>query len=320
MTAGKFSQVLIIYHAGCMDGLFSAYAVQYWVPATEYVYCPAQYGDPVPEVGDYDWVYVVDFSYPADTMKKMIRDTEGRITCIDHHKTAAEELRGLEHVVFDMGRSGAALTWDYLNTYSDVPPWPIQYVEDRDLWKWKLLDSKTVNEYLRAVFSGALRDSGLAETGFKTFCSLVHEDANSVPQEWSLTPMDCYITTGSLLIRTAEEEITKQADRAEFEYVSSEHGVEPVYLLNTAYKISETLHYILKNKDCRFAVAWFKVPGKYVFSLRGRDDDDFDVSRIAKSLGGGGHPKAAGFTVDERDTDRITALLVGNWWADTDER
>jgi nanoRNase/pAp phosphatase (c-di-AMP/oligoRNAs hydrolase) len=47
-----------------------------------------------------------------------------------------------------------------------------------------------------------------------------------------------------------------------------------------------------------FAASWFqRTDGKFVYSLRVRDGD-FDVSEFAKQFGGGGHAKAAGFTVD----------------------
>jgi nanoRNase/pAp phosphatase (c-di-AMP/oligoRNAs hydrolase) len=46
-------------------------------------------------------------------------------------------------------------------------------------------------------------------------------------------------------------------------------------------------------------LAYFKRnDGKYQYSGRVSDDSDFDVSKLAKSFGGGGHAKAAGFTLD----------------------
>ena len=61
---------------------------------------------------------------------------------LDHHKTAMEELQPLLDDpesgitgVFDMGRSGAALAWQYLANKKPLPEL-LQYVEDRDLWRF----------------------------------------------------------------------------------------------------------------------------------------------------------------------------------------
>lgn len=50
-------------------------------------------------------------------------------------------------------------------------------------------------------------------------------------------------------------------------------------------------------KSGPFGVCWFESKeGDKVFSLRSTEESGVDVSAIANSLGGGGHPRAAGFT------------------------
>ena len=52
--------------------------------------------------------------------------------------------------IFDMERSGAGLTWDYF--YPGRPrPWLIDYVEDRDLWRFKIEDAEVVNAYISTI-------------------------------------------------------------------------------------------------------------------------------------------------------------------------
>jgi nanoRNase/pAp phosphatase (c-di-AMP/oligoRNAs hydrolase) len=48
---------------------------------------------------------------------------------------------------------------------------------------------------------------------------------------------------------------------------------------------------------------WQRADGKFQYSLRSRNhlkegDDSFDVSELAKLMGGGGHKNAAGFESD----------------------
>ena len=53
----------------------------------------ASHGDPPPEVDGRE-VYVVDFAYPRPVMEAMARHAR-KLTVIDHHITAAQDLEGL---------------------------------------------------------------------------------------------------------------------------------------------------------------------------------------------------------------------------------
>ena len=69
---------------------------------------------------------------------------------LDHHKTAATHLgAGTEavpnlEVTLDMGRSGATIARDYFAPAGLTPAQQqlFAYVEDADLWRWALPDSK----------------------------------------------------------------------------------------------------------------------------------------------------------------------------------
>ena len=61
---------------------------------------------------------------------------------------------GTHFARFDMGRSGAVLAWDYFfggPSTGRPRPWIVEYVQDRDLWAWKLPRSKEVSAYLRSL-------------------------------------------------------------------------------------------------------------------------------------------------------------------------
>ncbi len=67
--------------------------------------------------------------------------------------------------------------------------------------------------------------------------------------------------------------------------------------VNAAYfGISEVLHKAAQGR--KFALGWFRRhDGKYQYSVRVDEDSDFDGSKLATCYGGGGHVKAAGFTL-----------------------
>ena len=79
---------LIIYHALCADGAGAAFAA--WCKFGEKAeYRAAKYGDPAPtdeDVRDRE-VYVLDFSYPMDDLRRMAV-VASKVVEIDHHKTA----------------------------------------------------------------------------------------------------------------------------------------------------------------------------------------------------------------------------------------
>jgi hypothetical protein len=157
------TNVLCVYHRDCADGFAAAWAVhRRFGAAVDFV--AAKYGDPPPKCAGRD-VLVVDFSYPREVLEAMAQEARS-VLVLDHHKTAAEQLAGLPSAegladqwlgsiknwkgaaptanggktnlatVFDMNRSGAGITWDYL--HPGVPrPCLIDLVEDRDLWRFK---------------------------------------------------------------------------------------------------------------------------------------------------------------------------------------
>jgi oligoribonuclease NrnB/cAMP/cGMP phosphodiesterase (DHH superfamily) len=128
---------LVIYHAGCPDGVGAA-LVAYLKFGENALYYPGVYQQPFPIVeaieagGD---IYCLDFSYPRDVLVKasddhvMMRVLPGwamagvmpkgaerpNIYLIDHHKTAEAALKDLDypgiHITFDMEHSGAVLAY-----------------------------------------------------------------------------------------------------------------------------------------------------------------------------------------------------------------
>lgn len=149
---------LVLYHAGCTDGLAAAWAVRHaYAGIKQPVECvPVKHGQLPPDVRGRR-VIIVDFSYPRETLLQMVEVAES-IEVYDHHKTAKADLEGLEdahdrlYTVFDMERSGAGIAWDeHLSADEGEPrPWFIDVVEDNDLWRFKYPSTKAMVEYIRS--------------------------------------------------------------------------------------------------------------------------------------------------------------------------
>lgn len=167
------SKVLCIYHASCADGLGAAWAV-HCALGEEVEFVAAKYGErvvgfrgslPIAEgllecIIGRD-VLIVDFSYPLLVLRAMAQEARS-VLVLDHHKTAQEDLAGIGYpngsyeqfreacagargtsgnlaAIFDLIRSGAGLTWDYLHPNTPRPR-IIDLIEDRDLWRFKFGD------------------------------------------------------------------------------------------------------------------------------------------------------------------------------------
>ena len=135
---------LLITHKNCPDGLGCAIATKAWhvengydVPEIVFV----QYGDAVPDCTG-KVVLMADFSFDLPTIEKMHGDSE-YLYILDHHKTSEETLKTVsdDYATFDSSKSGAVLTWEYFYGDREVPK-ILLYIQDRDLWKWELTNSK----------------------------------------------------------------------------------------------------------------------------------------------------------------------------------
>jgi len=264
-----------LYHANCNDG--SAAALAAWLVHGDEGndYFPVQYGYDPPNGLEGQDVVMLDFSYPRSVIDEM-RTYAKSILIIDHHKTAEAELsksflpeEGKCSItcIFDMDRSGAVLAWIHFFPATVIPDL-FKHIEDRDMWWFRMEGTNEIHKALQIypdwqkwleLDSHQLRVEGTAITRFMIQKSMQIINTPPRPKWYS------YI------------------------YV-------PVYNL-PAFMISDTLHDALeKYPEAQFAVAYFDLPDKRVYSLRSRKNG-FDVSEIAKANSGGGHHSAAGFTV-----------------------
>ena len=139
---------MVIYHGNCADGFSAAWC--FWRKYRDDCdYVAGVYQQAPPDVTG-RCVYLVDFSYKRDVVLLMLEQAE-HIVLIDHHKTALEDLAGIESEKFstftDLNRSGATLAWDFLFPDEDRPLL-LGHVEDRDLWRFKLPGTREIQAFV----------------------------------------------------------------------------------------------------------------------------------------------------------------------------
>ncbi len=297
---------LVIYHGHCADGMGAAFAAYMKLGDTaEYVM--GLYDAKFPELDLFRLrtVYIVDFSYSAAQIREIAK-VATKVIILDHHKTAMQELVGPEFpinvtVVFDMERSGAAITWDYFfpdgveptpekrdhwsNRIVGTRPKLIEYIQDRDLWTWKLPQSHEINAYISLFDLKLQAFDGLAE---------------KLEDDFRHGLGECQ-AHGHWLLKQQEKIVGKICALAFERRIPGKTHQRNVMFINTSMMISEVGNELLKrHPHIDFVAGWFdKDESTRVWSLRA-NKGGFDVSALAKVYGGGGHPAAAGFTTSTK--------------------
>lgn len=283
-------QAVVIYHADCMDGFGAAWAFQQWkeeVYGSENVqYIPCNYNQNIFEFG-YSFagkdVYIVDFSFSREVLT-MIAKVANYVLVLDHHKTAKEALENWEdkpantEIVFDMKKSGAGLTWDRFDTIFDEGGRAslINYIEDRDLWQFKLPCSREIN----AVVASTPKI-------FKAYTELNNDLMHN---------FNGVIHAGQYLLRQHQAHVDSIVALARPCKISLPTGEYNGLVANSNYQFASDVGNELAKLSGTFGAI-------YVTDNRGatkwslRSIGNYDVSGIAKQFGGGGHKNAAGFEI-----------------------
>ncbi len=272
---------LIVYHARCADGFTAAWvAHRHHGGRCELV--AARHGEDPPDVRGRD-VVILDFSYRRQKLSAMHADAASLLV-LDHHRSAERDLAGLPFARFDMERSGAGMAWDHY--FPGQPrPWLVDYVEDRDLWRWALPDSRAVSAWSRTIdFELAAWDRLAAE------------------------PLAVVAERGRAILAYVDRVVADHVRHAAMVRLAG-HVVPAV---NATTETSEIGHVLAESAP--FSVTWTEGPDGYHYSLRSSRENPahVDVSenrgplrrrrspargRLSKPAGG---PRAGGGRARER--------------------
>lgn len=287
---------ICIYHAGCTDGFAAAWAVHQRWGGGDLQYVPAAYGDAPPDVTG-KRVLIVDFSYKRPVIEQLSASAS-QIVILDHHKSAEVDLGGFNHIIggsfqdvdlilkrvggplpnlltaFDPNHSGAVLAWKFCHPATRVPH-VLQYVEDRDLWRFSLKNSRAVNAFI-----------GSWPSDFDVWSERVEIDfgRNYASDE--------AIRKGEAVLNQRAKDIDALLDVALRTMVI---GGASVPTANVPFFLASDAGNILAEGNPFAATYYDRGDGTRAFSLRS-SSEGIDVSEIAQRYGGGGHKHAAGFS------------------------
>jgi nanoRNase/pAp phosphatase (c-di-AMP/oligoRNAs hydrolase) len=269
----------LVFHAGCPDGFGAAWAAwRAWGDEARYI--ARGHEDPFdPSRFEDQLVVFADISLRNERLLAL-SEVAAQIVILDHHLSAHDHFHsdpGIEnslvengHVAhFDLDHSGAILSWQYFHP-GEAPPDLLSYVEDQDLWNWKLPQSEEVN----AAIGSYDRDFGVwSELAARTHSDLARE--------------------GAPIVRANQIEVRRVLTHSHPVALETER-IEAVNAVANRASIGHEL-----AKRCRFGKAWglvYRMSGSHV-DCSIYSTGDLDVSAVATRYGGGGHRNASGFSI-----------------------
>jgi len=142
---------LVLFHRHCIDGFASAHV--WWKKHGDegHVYRNYQSGEQV-NIEGFDRFVFLDVSPKARDVRNILA-AKGKIVIIDHHPMAGETLNrlysnereALSFVKFDANRSACTMVAEYLEVTDEVWLKFLQYIEDRDLSRFALENTREIN-------------------------------------------------------------------------------------------------------------------------------------------------------------------------------
>jgi hypothetical protein len=268
-----------LYHAGCPDGFGAAWAVwRAWGDHARYI--PRGHEEPL-RCRDLegDQVVFVDIAPPLEALWRLA-ECAAQIIILDHHVSARDRFEsdpGLcnafqreGHIVhFDLDHSGAILAWRHFHLDAEIPQ-ILRYVEDQDLWRWKLPHSEEVNAAIGS-----------------------HPRSFEVWDRLAATTIEQLAAEGVPIVRTQRIEVEQAL-----------HHAHPVSLGQIRVEAVDSRTHRSRIGHELASRARYGTPCGVVYRLTGTQVDvsiysvdDFDVSKLAARFGGGGHRNASGFSV-----------------------
>ena len=359
---------LVIIHDTDADGIAAAWCIATGLGAnySETVLIPQRAGVNTipPDLTENDAVYLLDRCYPFSVLT-VLSTSVNTLTVIDHHKSAitelAEAVRDGEFqtnmhtefhfsdkgdyermklevwnltITIDTTHSACMLAHIYVLEHGTDPttpvgaPWFIRYIEDRDIWKWELPDSKDINaglyfeghtfdNYDKYYAAGVVGDKNNIALNLLSDCIEVRRRTGSVLNQQmdkhiksiAHGPTVTYFTTNQAALNRAPYCMMGRTDQPYPTQADPDPVLKVAMVCCPFYMISDLGNFMLfdetnKNGPMDVVIVYNHLASaaedqfdlfSFTYSMRSKV---LDVAAFAKSLGGGGHAKAAGFTIN----------------------
>ena len=276
--------IIVLYHSDCSDGFGAAWAA--WKKlGNKAEYIPVEHDVPPPRGLKDKEIYSLDFCYTAPVLRRLVKRNK-RVIVIDHHISAREDIKEASDWVLDdtFTNSGAVLSWKYFHPKKPVPKL-LQYVEDRDLWRFKLSFSMESSAFLRTT-----------DYDFSLWSRIARGLEKSKKKKE-------YIAQGRNILQYEQKLIdflVSKAQRVVFE------GYDTLAVNSMLFHTKSRIGHLLAEKRPPIGIVWSHQGDRIIVSLR--SNGTVNVAELAARYGGGGHEPAAGFSIKKSEKLRWKQL------------
>lgn len=266
------TRTVVMYHGSCPDGFGGAYAAwKKFGDSAEYI---ALHRNAPPAEGFAGAnLYFIDFTYDQEIMDRYVAEAAS-VTVLDHHEGIEEVVRSMPEYRYTTDHSGAGIAWEYFHPDTPVPQL-LRYVEDDDLYRFALPETRAVLCYLT-----------IRPFDFETWDEIVAILENTETRTALLEKANVYAEYFEHLAVAAVE----KAELVSFEgyncYYATSHPIKP---------LKSRIGNLLALKLPPIGLVVTAHPKGYGVSIRG--DGSVDVAAIAQKYGGNGHTSSAGFAI-----------------------
>lgn len=306
---------IVAYHDPCTDGFTSAWITRkallkdgvevITVPMT---YTDESYRELLNRVITYrpKELFIVDFSIPVDWLESYTKYRPAlRVTILDHHKSAFENYMGDDYEVqenskeqisfddmdvsiyLDNSQSGAGMCWRWFNATSI--PYLVMYVEDYDLWRFKYEDNtRYMNKFLR-----------IQDQTFERW-----DELGSILEYNDIRTQA--LDLGKKIQKDHDAEVEHRAEKAKPVRIS---GATGMFVAAPYELVSDVGHMVSAEHNCFCLMVEVPLLDQTDIPWSLRSNGDLDVSLLARTMRGGGHKNAAGFTISREESVRLLTRI-----------
>lgn len=284
--------MICIYHNKDLDGYCSGAIVKRKYPEAKLI--GYDYGQPFPweEIPEREPVIMIDVSLPMADMYKLAAHTKEQFTWIDHHISAITDYRmyaaggsqlGIIAVLED-GIAACEGGWKRLFPDEEMPT-AVKLLGEYDTWR-NINKERWDNAIM--PFQYGMRMICISA---ETFPQVLLKDYSEVITD---NPVYDIIHSGKTIL-TYQKQQNERACRSSFEIEFE--GLRAI-CLNNGGANSQVFDSVYDPEKHDVMIPFVFTGKHWTFSLY-TTKNEVDCSVIAKSKGGGGHKKAAGFQLKE---------------------
>ena len=246
----------------------------------------------------YDTIFITDISVNEE-VAEMLDKCGKKIVLLDHHKTAEwlnkYSWAKVKENDFELGRktSGTLMFYRYLddNKFSVLKSQIrdfVYMVNDYDTWYWNQI--------------GDIKPKQLNDLYY------IYKSENFINKVLTFFISDndnIFTSTDELLLNIKQEDINSYIEKKNKTLIKYDICGYKAGIVFCENYISETGNQLCKlNLDLDF-IALINMDSTVSY----RTIKDVDVSQIAKTFGGGGHPKASGSQIDSLINEKLLSLI-----------